>query len=254
MKPIASTFAFAAVLLAATSVLAGAPVSLRSAPVAAGTAITLADLFDGAMGPAGTVVVGRGAPGSQAVLDSGQVQVAAHAAGLDWDNARGLRRIIVTMTAAPAASAEPRARHRRAAQVLVYARNINANDLVQASDLEWSDEAVAGADAPRNPEEVIGKAARFPLRAGAAVASRDLTSPKVVKRGDMISVDFNMEGVSLSLTARAMNDAAVGEPVQVTNPSSKKVIEAVATRPGHAGIGPEADALRTAPFATAALR
>jgi flagellar basal body P-ring formation protein FlgA len=238
---------------------AGAPVSLRASPVAYEGVVTLGDLFDGAEGSARSVVVGRSPAGGQAVLDSGQVQTAAHAAGLDWDNTAGLRRVIVTMArgdARPTSGESHASRRGRTAQVLVYAHNMMAGDVISAGDLEWSDAAIAGSDAPHDPDMVIGKLARGPLRAGAAIAIHDLTSPKVVRRGDMISVDYVSDGVSLSLEAKAMNDAAAGDSVQAMNLSSKKMIDAVATRPGHAAVGPGADAARAgAPtLMTAALR
>src|SRR5690242_13652303 len=90
---IALSLAFAAVCGPA---LAGQPVGLRASPLSRGATITLGDLFDGVSGQAAQVAVARApAPGEQAVLDAGQVQLAAHAAGLDWDNAIGQRRIIV---------------------------------------------------------------------------------------------------------------------------------------------------------------
>ena len=236
--------------------IAEQPIELR--PDAAGHAgvVTLGDLFDGAAGRAGRVVVGRAAAGTQAVLDAGDVQLAAHSAGLDWPNSAGQRQIIV-MVLAEAASEDQRTEHRThhassRAQVLVYARNLNYGEVVQPSDLQWSDEAVAGPDAPFAADAVVGMATRGPMRAGAAVSTHDLTPAKVIRRDQMISVDYASDGISLSLSAKAMGDAAVGETVQVINLTSKKIIEAVATGPGHAAVGPGADAVQSpAGFRTA---
>ncbi len=258
MTKLLSLFAFGSALLAASTAplaaWAGEPVSLRADPVGHAGVVTLADLFDGASGPAAAKVVGRGVAGSQAVLDSGEVQSAAHAAGFDWSNDQGLRRIIVTITEAPRSEAAGRSRHVRAlaqaqvlTQVLVYARSLMAGDVIAATDLQWSDEAVAGPGAPHDPDQVIGKAARSPVRAGAAVAERDLVSPKVIRRDEMVSVDFTGEGVTLSLIGRAMGDASVGDAVEVMNTSSKKIIQAVASAPGHASIGPAAGPARPNP-------
>jgi flagellar basal body P-ring formation protein FlgA len=247
----------AALVALASPALAGSPVDLRSDALGHGGVVTLGDLFDGAQGPAAARVVGRAPIGQQAVLDAGEVQLAARAAGLDWANSSGQRRIIVNVVEAEAP--EHVARHavhrRRAAQALVYARNIQVGEILQASDLQWSDEAVAGPDAPSDPNLVIGMAARMPLREGSAITARDLIAAKVIKRDQMISVDYAADGVSLSLSAKAMGDAAVGDSVQVMNLASKKIIEAVATAPGHAAVGPGADAARTpgSAFRTAAL-
>jgi flagella basal body P-ring formation protein FlgA len=210
----------------------------------------LGDLFDGA-GAASRVVVASGL-GMNAVLDAGRVQLAAAQAGLDWANDLGVRRIVVASATSPAAGRAAASRPSR--QVLAYARNINAGEIVQASDLKWSDEAVAGANAPGNPDAIIGQAARRPLREGAAVQSADLAQPMVVHRDETISVAYEAGGITLVLQAKALKDAAVGESVQVLNPQSKKIIEAVAAGPGKAVVGPRADRLKAAPFSTASLR
>ncbi len=250
-----TSVALATVVLASPA-FAAQPVDLRSEVVGHRGVVTLGDLFDGVEGSAAAKVLGRAPVGGEAVLDAGDVQLAARAAGLDWANSSGQRRIIVAVMDAPAETTRPshaarRARHSRAAQTLVYARNISAGEMIEASDLEWSDEAIAGPDAPNRPEQAIGKAARLPLRAGAAVAAHELIAAKVIRRDQMISVDYEADGVSLSLAAKAMGDAAVGDTVQAVNLSSKKVIEAVATAPGHAAVGPGADAAR---FPGATLR
>ena len=68
----------------------------------------------------------------------------------------------------------------------------------------------------------------------------------------MMSVDYSADGVSLSLSAKAMGDAAVGDVVQALNLSSKKVIQAVAVAPGHAVIGPGSETVHASAFQTAA--
>jgi flagella basal body P-ring formation protein FlgA len=134
----------------------------------------------------------------------------------------------------------------RAPQVLAYAHSLNAGDIVQPQDLVWSREAVAGGDAPRDPDAVIGMAVRRPLREGDAVSLRDVAAPLVIKKDDVISVTFTTSGVSLSLQAKALTDAAAGQSLSVMNTASKKIIQAVAAAPGQAVVGPEADQLKAA--------
>jgi flagella basal body P-ring formation protein FlgA len=242
------------VLASAIATLTVAPafaaqVSLKAQPVAKGSGVTLGDIFDGASGPGAQVVVARTpAPGLNAVLDAVQVQRTARANGIDWDNLQGVRRIIVgSAQVTPAAAASQAG---RAKQVLSYTRNINVGEKVDASDLSWSDGLVAPSDAPSDPDAIIGMVARRPLRLGSAVGSHDVAPAKVVHRDEIVSVAYRVNGISLVLQAKAMADAALGESVQVMNPQSKKVIEAVASGPGQAVVGPEAQRLKsTAPSA-----
>lgn len=242
------SLALALALFAAGPALAGTPVALRANPGFTAGRLTLGDLFENA-GPAARVVVASGL-GASAVLDAGRVQQLAMQNGLEWDNPRGFQRIIARAGAAPAAGAA-----RRGASVLAYARNIGAGEVIQASDLIWSKEAVAPGDAPRDSDAVIGMAARRPLREGAAVAQHDVAAAQVIKRDDIISVAYEADGISLTLQAKAMQPAAIGEVFNVMNPSSKKIIQAVAVGPGEAVVGPRAEQMRAAnPTQFASLR
>jgi flagella basal body P-ring formation protein FlgA len=235
-----------AVLASGASASAGTPVTLRPDP-ASGPSITLGDLFDGA-GPAARVVVGNGAPaGLNAVLDAGAVQQVAHINGLDWANPNGVRRIIVH-GGAVAADAVPVAAAAKTVNALTYARNLAAGEVIQPADLTYAKVPVfqAPQDAPRDAAEIIGKAARRPLRSGTVVAALDVTVAQVIKRDDMIDVAFHAEGMTLTLQGKALGGAAVGETLNVMNLNSKKVIQAVAVGPDQAVVGPEAEQIKSA--------
>jgi flagella basal body P-ring formation protein FlgA len=223
-----------------------ASIQLRQDVVVSGGKVTLGDLFDEA-GPAAGVVVARIQPGQFAVLDATQVQILARSNGVDWGNPAGIRRINVQAAAPEAPRPEPKAvAHGSQAPVLTYVHSLNTGDIVEAQDLAWSHDAVAGADAPRDPDAVIGMAARRPVREGDSVSLRDVSAPMVIKKDDVIAVTFAMNGMSLTLQAKALTDAAYGQSVSVMNPASHKIIQAVATAPGQAVVGPEADQLKAA--------
>jgi flagella basal body P-ring formation protein FlgA len=219
--------------------------------------ITLGELFDGA-GSAASVVVARRS-GPTAVLDAALVQAAAARAGLQWSNPAGLRRIVVrqgssgpALTQTSASAGRPGA----TVEVLTYARSLASGDVVQPEDVVWSQVQAhqAPAGAPQDAAEVIGLSARRAMRAGAPVQSRDLTAPEVIARGDMVQVAFISGGVRLTVTGRATRNAAMGDPVIVTNLDSGRAIDAVAVGPGQAVAGPASHAARANPQQFAALR
>ncbi len=244
--------AAAAAVLIASPALAGQTVTLKSAPMDADGLITLSDLFDGA-GAAGNVAVAA-KPGTSAVLDAAVVQGVARRAGLDWANAQGFRKIVVRSGALAAAGSPAAASVRGNVEVLTYARSLSAGEIVQPEDLVWGQAAAAPADAPNDAEAIIGLAARRPLRAGAAVSGRDVSAPQVIKAGDLITVAYEDGGISLVLQAKAMSSATVGESFTVQNVSSKKNIQAVASGPGQAVVGPAADQLKAQSRTQYALR
>jgi len=231
MRRILLTLALAAV---AAPALAGQQVALKPEPTDSDGVVTLGDLFEGAGDKAATPVASK--PGASVVLDAGAVQAAARRAGLDWANAEGYRRIIVRSAAATAA---PTAKGN--VEVLTYARSLNAGEVVGPQDLVWGKAAADPADAVRDAGAAIGMAARRPLRAGAVAMTRDLSPAQVIKAGDMVTVTWQDGGVSLALQGKAVANAALGEAFAVQNPASKKIVQAVATGPGQALIGPAAD-------------
>ena len=231
-----------AIALIATPALAAQPVTLRLDASAAGP-VTLGDLFDGA-GPAGRVAVAN-RTGTSVVLNAQVVQAIARRAGLDWANAEGLKRIVVHGGPALASAGGPAAA-RGNVEVLTYARSLMAGDIVQPTDLVWAKVAAAPLDSPNDAEAIIGQAAKRPLRAGAVVQARDVGAAQVIKAGDIVTVSFDADGVSLSMQGKAMGAAGVGDTLSVMNPTSKKIVQTVATGPGQAAVGPGADQMKSA--------
>lgn len=238
--------AFALSALLAGPALAGQPVTLKTDVADADGLVTLGDLFDGA-GPAAKVPVASRA-GASVMLDAQAVQAAARRAGLDWSNAQGLRRIVVR--GGPAGAVAPRGN----VEVLTWARNIMAGETIQPADLVWGKAAMAPADAPSDPDMVVGLAAKRALRAGAAVAGRDVAAQEVVRAGEVITLTYDADGITLALQAKAVSGGGVGETINVQNTSSKKIVQAVVTGPGQAAVGPAADQLRLNRSTRVALR
>lgn len=234
--------------LAASPALAGT-VSLKADVADADGKVTLGDLFDGAGGASGVLVANRVGP--SVVLDAAAVQGLARRAGLDWGNPQGLRRIVVRGGTAQPASAPAQ---RGNVEVLTWTRSLSTGEVIQPQDMAWTKVAGAPADAPRDADMVIGMAAKRPLREGAVVSQRDVVAQQVIKAGDMIQVTWSDGGISLTLQARALGPAAVGQSFNVQNPASKKIIEAVATAPGQAVTGPEAQRLKAAGLSQYAAR
>lgn len=237
----------------AAPALAG-PVSLLADPLDDDGRVTLGDLFDDA-GAAADVVVGQRL-GATAVFEASQIQAAARRAGLDWANPQGLRRVVVREGgAAPAeASARPAAatvasRPGATVEVLTYARSLAAGDIIQPADVVWSTVQAhqAPAGGPQDADQVVGLSAKRALRAGAVVTSRDLASPQVIARNDMVEVAYIVGGVELTVTGKATRNASAGEPVPVLNVQSGRTIDAVAVSPGRAVAGPAAQMARATP-------
>ena len=237
LRPLPGIAALLLAALIAAPALAG-PVSLNPVLLDATGHVTLGEIFDDAGAASNVVVAERVGP--SVVLDAAAVAAFARRYGLDWANPTGLRRIIVRAGAGSSGGVGN-------VQILTYARNLNTGEIVQPQDLVWGKAAAAPSDAPEGADAVIGMAARHPLRQGDAAQTHDVTAPIVIKSGDTVSVTWADQGVTLTLQGKAASNAAVGESVNILNTASKRLIEAVASGPDEAVVGPEAVALKSNP-------
>ena len=231
-----------AALLIAGPALAGQSVSLRSDTTDADGRITLGELFDGAGSASDVVIATRMGP--SAVLDAGAVQIAARRAGLDWANATGVRRIIVRQGSGSGSDGGLAGAPRGNVEVLAYARSLATGEMVQPEDLVWVKMAASPSDAPRDADAVIGMTVKRPLRQGSAASLRDVSTPQVIKAGDIVAVTYEDAGVALTLQGKAMAAGAIGDSLMVQNTASKKIIETVVTGPGSTAVGPQAMRLK----------
>ena len=92
------------------------------------------------------------------------------------------------------------------------------------------------------PAAFVPASAPAPVRTSRRPAARET----VINRNDVIRVTYEVGGVKLAVMGRAMRDAAIGEPVAVTNTTSNRIIDAVASGPGQAVAGPAGQAIRSA--------
>ncbi len=174
------------------------PLILKASVTDGDGRITLGDVFDNA-GQASDVLLGY-RQGATAVLDAAIVQSIAARNGVYWDNARGLRRIIV------AAGPET-----------------GSGDTPQLATIT-------------GPQNVTGW------------GQASISGPAAVKRSEMVAVTWTQNGLSLTLSGPAQKDGAIGDVIQVQNPSSKKMIDAVVTGPGRAVSGQAAAQIRNQTF------
>lgn len=67
---------------------------------------------------------------------------------------------------------------------------------------------------------------------------RGVAADAAVRRGESVTLVYQAPGLSLTMRARALEDAAVGESVRLLNTSSNRTVDAVVTGPGAARANP----------------
>lgn len=122
-------------------------------------------------------------------------------------------------------------------EVAVVTSHIAAGEVITAADL-----AVEAVDARRargalGLAEIAGLEARRPLSPGTPVRSHDVQQPKLVKKGQAVTMVVSNGGLTIAARGKALEDGSKGQVVRVQNISSQKVIQGEVTATGIISVG-----------------
>lgn len=132
--------------------------------------------------------------------------------------------------------------------------------LARQAGLDWANPqglrrvVIRAAAHPPGAGAASAEASAVPAAATAAPPVRAAAAERVIARNDIVTVAYQVGGVTLTVMGRAQRNAAVGEPVAVLNTTSGRMIDAVAIGPGQAMAGPAAQAVRNAALQQFAAR
>jgi flagella basal body P-ring formation protein FlgA len=122
----------------------------------------------------------------------------------------------------------------RMGDTLVLARPLAAGQTVTADlvRVETRDQAGLAAGALERPEQAIGRIAARPLAAGSPLSTGDLRSPRLVKRGDQVTLIARRGGLEVRSQGRALGEAGEAEQVNVENLSSRRQVRGIVNARG----------------------
>jgi flagella basal body P-ring formation protein FlgA len=126
--------------------------------------------------------------------------------------------------------------------IIVPARVIEPGEIIDERDLERATvrRDPAAQDPLADAASLVGKTPRHPLRAREPVHAADLQAPIVVHRGELVTMVLETPLMTLTAQGEAMEDAAHGAAIRVSNGKSNRVVEAVVTGPGTVAVEPPA--------------
>lgn len=118
--------------------------------------------------------------------------------------------------------------------VPVLARPLGSRSVITAADIELVNVSagVALNGVLLEPDQIIGMELIRPLEAGSPVKVSQLRAPKLVKRGNLVTILTGVSGLEVRMQGKALGDAAAGDLVQVTNLSSGQLVEGVVNADG----------------------
>jgi flagellar basal body P-ring formation protein FlgA len=120
------------------------------------------------------------------------------------------------------------------AKVLQAARQIPFGGILAVEDLQ---EATTEITDPRviyfrKLEEVVGNEVKRPLSTGDPITRDVVTSPVLVRSGDMVQLRLIRSGVSLTTSARAEQNGKLGQLIRIRNLEFSRPIKAMVTARG----------------------
>ncbi len=161
---------------------------------------------------------------------------------VNFDNRSGRFRAIVRVPAEAETGQRFRVTGRAypALDIPVLTNRMSPGDEITETDIDWV--RVPATRVSQNiiddTSDLIGFTPRRSLRPGEPVRSSDVEPPRLVEKGSIVTVTYNLANMSLSTRGRALEDGAMGEIIKIVNPRSHRTIEVEVTGVNKAEIAP----------------
>ncbi len=120
------------------------------------------------------------------------------------------------------------------AEVPVLATSLPRGTVLAAGDLELRSRSLTSdyAAVVRDPAQLIGKALDRDAAAGQELRHHDVSAPRVIERGQLVTLIAGRPGLEVQMQGRANAHAAVGDRLVVINQKSGRRIEGIVTETG----------------------
>ena len=107
-------------------------------------------------------------------------------------------------------------------------RRFFRGDIIQEADIAFIEATNSHAGIfIRDAEDLIGKEARRPLSAHTPLRTSDLAEPVLIKKGALVTLVYDIEGLRLSHQGVALGAGGAGDVITVRNVQSERVLKAV---------------------------
>lgn len=108
-------------------------------------------------------------------------------------------------------------------------RSLTPGDTIHAEDIVYIDMKLKDVrkDIILKANDLLGLTPRKPLAVGATVKANDVVAPRLVKRGDLVTLVFKNNRITLSTQGKAEEDGVLGGRVSVLNASSNRKVDGI---------------------------
>lgn len=109
----------------------------------------------------------------------------------------------------------------------VLARAVERGEVLSSSDFGVEEKTAAQARGAVDPQKADGMEAFRRLAAGAVVRTSDIIAPRLVRRGEPVTINVRSSGLTISAVGRALNDGAAGDRVRVVADATSRTLDGV---------------------------
>ena len=123
---------------------------------------------------------------------------------------------------------------RATAEVVTLARALSRGAIVRESDItiERQPRSQVTPDMLVKANDAVGRALRNPVGPGRPLRASDLTQPQLVARNEVVTIVYEVPGITLTARGKANESGAEGEVIEVLNAQSKRAVHGVVAGPG----------------------
>lgn len=122
------------------------------------------------------------------------------------------------------------------ADSVVATRTIRAQNVISAEDLAMVPAEIAGA--LTSADAAVGLEAKVTLFAGRPVRAADLVQPALIQRNQVVSVVYQVAGLTIRTDGRALERGRAGAVIKVMNLSSHLMVQGAVTADGSVRVSP----------------
>lgn len=114
-------------------------------------------------------------------------------------------------------------------KVPVLTAPLKVGDIIGHRDLElvWKNENKISKDSLISLHDIVGLEVRQGMTTGNMVRLRDVSSPRLVQRGTLVTMKIQTPAMLITAQGRALQDGTKGDSVRVKNLQSNRIIEGI---------------------------
>jgi len=151
--------------------------------------------------------------------------------GLSYDNNNSRwQASLMFLSDGQVISAMPLAgRYDEVMSVPVLKRSVRPGDVILEADLEVRDFSLSRtrSDTIADAAALVGKSPVRSISAGRPIREQEIAQPALIRKNDIIQVEYRSPGISITTTAQALENGSQGSTISVRNLSSKKLVRAI---------------------------